>query len=159
MMKKHYAHGLHLHVLFIDFTEAFDSVNREKLLEIMYEYGISKKLIRLVEMSLNTTKAKVKVGNNLSKEFEFNKGVKQGDGLSTTLFILALHKAAMKTELRGTIYNKSSQICAYADDIAIIARTKRKLIEVYEEFEEEAEKIGLIVNCKKTKYMISQHQS
>jgi hypothetical protein len=49
-------------------------------------------------MSTSTTKTKVKVGNNLSNESEFNKGVKQGDGLSTTLFIFVLHKAAMKTD-------------------------------------------------------------
>jgi hypothetical protein len=42
-MEKHYAHGLDLHVLFIDFTQAFDSVNRGKLFETMYAYGISKK--------------------------------------------------------------------------------------------------------------------
>jgi hypothetical protein len=47
-----------------------------------------------------------------------------------------------------------SHICAYADDIAIIARTKMKLIEVYEELKEEAEQMGLIVNCKRTKHMI-----
>jgi hypothetical protein len=64
----------------------------------MHEYGISKKLIRLVQMSMSTTSAKVKVGNNLGKEFEFNKWVKQGDSLSTTLFILALHKAATKID-------------------------------------------------------------
>jgi sorting nexin-29 len=100
---------------------------------------------------MNTTKAKVRVGNYFDKEFDFNKGVKQGDGLSTTLYILALHKSAMKIDQRGTIFIKSSQICAYADDIAIIARTKMKLIEVYEEFEEETEKKRLIINCKKTK--------
>jgi hypothetical protein len=44
MMEKPYAHGLDLHVMFTDFTQAFESVNREKLFEIMYEYGISKKL-------------------------------------------------------------------------------------------------------------------
>jgi hypothetical protein len=149
MMEKHYAHGVDLHVLFTDFAQAFDCVNRNNF-EIMYENRISKKLICLVQMSMNTTKAKVKVGNNLSKEFEFNKGAKQGDSLSTTLFMSALHKAAMKIDQQGTIYIKSGQICAYADDIAIIARTNRKLIEAYEEFEEkEAEQMGLIVNCKK----------
>jgi hypothetical protein len=81
--------------------------------------------------------------------------ITSGDSLSTTLYILALYKAAMKIDQQGTIHNKSSQICVYADDIAIVARTKRKLIEVYEEFEQATEKIGLIVNCKKkTKYMI-----
>lgn len=123
-MEKHYAHGLHLHVLFIDFRQAFDSVNGEKLFEIMYEYGIARKLIHLIQISINNTEAKVKVGNKLGKEFEFNKEVRQGDGLSTTLFILALQKAAMKIDQRGTIYNKSSQICAYADDLAITARIK-----------------------------------
>jgi hypothetical protein len=60
----------------------------------------------------------------------------------------------MKIDQQGTIYNKSSQICAYADDIAIIPRTKRRLIEVYEELEEEAEQMVLIVNCRETKYML-----
>jgi sorting nexin-29 len=151
MMAKHYAHGLDLCVLFTDFTQAFDRVNREKLFEIMYEHGLSKKLIHLVQMSMSTTKAKVKVGNNLSTEVEFNKEVKQEDALSTTLFILALHKAAMKNDQQGTIYNKSSQICAYADNIAIIARTKMKLTKYTKELEQEAEQMGLIVNCKKKK--------
>jgi hypothetical protein len=131
MMEKHYAHGLDFHVLSVDFTQVFDRVNREKLFEIMYEYENSKKLICLVQMCTSTTRAKVKVGTNLFKEFEFNKGVKQGDGLSTTFFILALHKVAIKTDQQGTIYNKSIQICDYVD-ISITARTKRKLIEVCE---------------------------
>jgi hypothetical protein len=48
------------------------------------------KLIRLVKMMKNTT-ASVKVTNKLSNTFKFNVDVRQGDGLSTTLFILALH--------------------------------------------------------------------
>jgi hypothetical protein len=107
-------------------------VNRERLFEIKYEYGISKKLIRLVQIYMSTTKTKVKVGSNLGKKLEFNKGIKQGDGLSTILFILALTKAAKKIDRQGTIYNKPSQNCANADDIAIIARTKRKIIKICE---------------------------
>jgi hypothetical protein len=71
---------------------------------------------------MSQTKARAKIDNQISTSFKFNKGVKQGDGLSTTLFILPLHNAAWETDQRSIIYTKSSQICAYAKDIVIVTR-------------------------------------
>jgi len=92
MMERNWEHGFDLHMLFIDFEQASNSVNRRKLLEAMEEVGIPQKLIKLIEMTLKDTKAAVKINNWKTRTSEFNTGVKQGDGLSTTLFIIALHK-------------------------------------------------------------------
>jgi hypothetical protein len=94
---------------------------------------IPDKLIRLTRMTMNTTQAKVKIDNKLSAKFEFNTGVKQGDGLSAALFIVELHSVIKSTDQRGTVYTKSSQICAYADDVVIITKSREKIIEIYQE--------------------------
>jgi hypothetical protein len=91
--------------------------------------------------------------NQISASFEFNKGVKQGNGLSKTLFILALQNAAQEIDQRGTIFTKSSQICAYAHEVVIITRSETRLRQVYRELEK-TQQMGLIVNEEKTKYMI-----
>jgi len=154
MIEKHNEHGLDLHILFIDFKQAFDSIIRERLFGAMDKMRIPQKLIRLIRMNMCQMKARVKIDNQISAPFEFNKGVKQGDGLSTTLFVLALHNAAQEIDQRGTIYAKSSQICAYADDVVIVTRSETMLRQVYREIRETTQQMGLIVNEKNTKYMI-----
>jgi hypothetical protein len=91
----------------------------------------------------------VKVTNKLRNSFTFNAGVRQGDELSTTLFILALHHGAQKIDQRGTIFTKLSQTSAYADDIVTVARTQKKLIKVYLDLEDETSKLGMKINEKR----------
>ena len=38
-----------MHQLFIDFKKAYDSVRREALYKILIEFGIPKKLVRLIK--------------------------------------------------------------------------------------------------------------
>ena len=51
-----------------------------------------------------------------TEEFEFNRGVRQGDALSATLFNLALQYVLKRIE-KGTLRTKGEQIVAYADDL------------------------------------------
>jgi hypothetical protein len=39
--------------LFIDFNKAYDSVRREVLYNILIEFGVPMKLVRLIKMCLN----------------------------------------------------------------------------------------------------------
>ena len=140
---------------FVDFKQAFGSIDRYKLYQVMEDMKIPYKLITLVKMTMKNTTSRVKVTNTLSNSFTFNSGVRQGDGLSTTLFILALHHWVQKIDQRGTIFTKLSQICGHADDIVMVARTQNKLTEVYLDLEEEMSKLGMEINGNKTKYMVT----
>ena len=55
-----------VHQLFIDFKKAYDSVRKEALYNILIEFGIPKKLVRLKKMCVTETYSRVRVGKNLS---------------------------------------------------------------------------------------------
>lgn len=153
IMEKFYEHDTVLHFLFIDYKQAFDSIDRFQLYTILRELGIPDKLVKLVKMTMSNTRAKIKINNNVTRTITYGSGVKQGDGLSAVLFNCALHKVMTKIDLNGNIFFKSTQICAYADDIVIIARDIPSLKSAYKEMEQEVRKVDLIVNEDKTKYM------
>jgi hypothetical protein len=51
-----------IHQLFIDFKKAYYSVRREVLYNILIEFGIPRKLVRLIKMCLLETYSRVRVG-------------------------------------------------------------------------------------------------
>jgi len=64
-----------------------------------------------------------------------------------------LEAATLKIDLRGNISTRTKQLCANADDVVIIARMQKALKETFITLQKEAEKLGLIINTNKTKYM------
>jgi len=71
-----------IHVLFIDFKKAYDSIHRESLINILREFHIQDKLIELVEISILETFVKVKVGNITTNPILVKSGLRQGDAMS-----------------------------------------------------------------------------
>jgi hypothetical protein len=67
-----------VHQLFIDLKKAYDSVKREVLYNILLEFGLHKKLVRLIKMCLNETYSIFRVGKILSDKFPIQNGLKQG---------------------------------------------------------------------------------
>jgi len=79
-----------VHKLFIDFKKAYVSVSREVSYNILIEFGIPMKLVRLIKMCLTEMYSSVWVGKNLSDMFPIGSDLKQGDTLSLLLFNFAL---------------------------------------------------------------------
>jgi hypothetical protein len=69
----------------VHFRKAYNSVRREVLYNILIEFGIPRKLVGLIQMSLNETYSTVRIDKNLSDKFPIQHGLKQGDALSPLL--------------------------------------------------------------------------
>ena len=65
-LKKNWKHTEAVHQLFMDFKKAYDSVTREVMYNILIEFGIAMKVVRLIKMCLTEKYSRVQVGKNLS---------------------------------------------------------------------------------------------
>ena len=93
-------HNEAVHQLFIDFKKAYDSIRREALYNILIEFGIPKKLVRLIKMCQTETYSRVRVGKNLSEMFPIRNDLKQGDALTPLLFNFTLEYAIKRVQVK-----------------------------------------------------------
>ena len=66
VLEKKCEYNEEVHQLFIDFKKAYYLVRREILYKIFLEFGIPRKLVRLIKMSLTETYRTVRVGKCLT---------------------------------------------------------------------------------------------
>jgi hypothetical protein len=72
---------------------------------------------------------------------------------SAGIFNLMLDSVIKKLNLRVDISLKLKQIVAYADDVALLARSLKALKEIFHKLQNKATLVGLNINEDKTKYI------
>ena len=143
---------------FIDFTKAFDSVNRPTLWRILGHYGIPDKLVSIIKMLYSDYSARVICGKDLTEDFAIRTGVKQGCVLSPLLFSLCidwLMKRATVNVKRGITWTLMDTLedLDFADDIVLLAHRHQDIQRKTNDVALIGRQVGLYINTDKTKLM------
>jgi hypothetical protein len=108
--------------LCIDFKKAYESVRREVLYNILIEFGIPMKLLKLIKMCLNETYRIVWVSKHLSDMLPITSDLKEGGVLSPLLFNFVLEYTNRMVQVNQNCLklNVTHQLLVYADDVNIL---------------------------------------
>jgi hypothetical protein len=87
----------------------------------------------------------------LSGSFRTECGIRQGDSLSTLLFNIGLEKVMRNIEINpgDTIFKRTRQCMACADNVVVIERSVGVVNEVLMQLQTSAVSTGLVINTTK----------
>ena len=115
---------------FIDFSKAYDRINRELLWHKLSKMGISGKFLASLESLYKNVKGTVRVDGQQTEWFDVNCGLKQGCILSPLLFNLFINGLTRDINDVGSgifVGDTPLSNLLYADDIVLIADIELKL--------------------------------
>ena len=112
-------------LLLIDFEKVFDSVPWSFIYETLKYFGFGISIIQWIKLFSKNAKLAVTQGGNLSDFFYIGRSCRQGDPVSTCLFVLCAEVLAIKIRnnknIKGiTINNTEYKLSQYADDTSVI---------------------------------------
>lgn len=148
-----------VYVGLLDFSKAFDRVNRRKLLEILKSKNVPARVVDILRDWYSKDIRRVRWGAVKSSPFQQHVGVRQGSIMSPLLFNAymddlskQLNQERIGCMVGGTRINHIS----YADDMVILAPSLtglRKLLGICENYALGHE---LLYNVNKTEYIVFQ---
>ena len=149
-----------IYFCFIDYANAFDSVDHNKLWKILKEMGIPDHLTRVLRNLYAVHEATASTGYRTTDWFQIGKEVSQGCILSPCLFNLYAEYIMRNTGLDEAeagirIAWRNINKFRYADDTTLMAESEKELKSLLMKVKEENENIGLKLNIQKSKIMAS----
>jgi hypothetical protein len=150
----HNSRRLPVFAAFVDLKKAFPSVGRDALFQRMLVLGIPYRLVAAVRSFYISNVARLRVDNNVTRDFFVAIGVLEGSVLSPFLFgvifsvIWDLFDTTPFPSVDVRVYNVDSVwLIAYADDLVVLALSQTKLEEVLNKMAQELAKLNLMMRC------------
>ena len=159
---------------FVDLTKAYDSVDRSALVAVLKLYGVPQQLADIIQALYPGTWCQVRRVDSTSEAFEVRSGVRQGCILSPRLFNCFVDRILRKmTETLGegfhieyatgggsflsyqdkTSASRCVQDALHADDLTLIAETRKELQHMITTLDQACERWGMHMNGERTKLL------
>ena len=137
-----------------DIEKAFDSVNHHILIAILQKIGFGTEFIEWIKVLLNHQESCVINGGKTSKYFKLERGTRQGDPISASLFIIVLEVVFRiikeTSNIEGfEIFQKKFIYTAYANDTTFFLKNTESVINLLEIFKHFSQFSGLKPNKSK----------
>ena len=143
-------------VVSVDFSKAYDSIKREKIIEVMKQYKIHPQVIEAIAEVYKEDKTIIEIGN-MKKEMKVSSGIRQGCTGSTTIFKLITYRIIKELEKKGQGFmNEFVEILAlfFADDGLLVADTIESAKRNIRILKEVGRACGLEINAAKSNVVI-----
>lgn len=141
-----------LFVCLLDVSKAFDSVPHDSIKRALRKVGCPKEMIELIGEQYTNISTTISYGPECSPKIMINRGVKQGDPMSSILFNLVIDELF---EIIGDRFGYeipgvgSVNARAFADDVALISGTEIGMQQLLSSTEKFLACRGLELNVKK----------
>ena len=145
----------------IDFKKAFDSVNRNFMLETLSAFNFGPTFIRWIRTFYQNITSSVMNNGFSTHPIDIRRGARQGDPLSPYLFIICLETLAISVRrnknIQGILVDKEEiKLEMFADDVsAFLLRNTRSLEALLHTADLFSKCSGLEINSEKTERMVS----
>jgi len=146
-----------LHLIFLDWANAFDKVDTRCLASVLKRYSVPERVVSIVVSLVAEPSFTVSMAGGQSAEYEQGTGIRQGCTLSPFLFTLVLlavmHDAVGRVHREHPLAVTPVMLVSdldYADDTVLMAGTAALANALLQEVQREAEPYGLRLNEGKT---------
>ena len=146
-----------VYVMMLDATKAFDRVNYCKLFRKLLDRDMSPLVLRLLLYMYTNQKLQIRWGASVSEKFKATNGVKQGGVLSPILFSVYVDDLFKRLEESGAgcwVSNHFVGCVAYADDLSLIAPSRKGLQTLIDTCEKYAVEHDVQFNGQKSQFMV-----
>ena len=150
--------GGRFYCAFIDFTKAFDLLNRDAIWLKLQNLKMSSKMIKMLIAIYRNVNARVFTGGGYTDTFHCPWGVKQGCQLSPTIFNLFINDLPAYFREKGTyqlaVNNLEVSMLLYADDLVLLSDSAIGLQRQLNILQEYCNRWNLRVSEEKSKIMV-----